>query len=117
MSPLFISVILMISRRKWQQRRKITNTLEFHYDTLEKFILNYTVYAVKTNSLVQGLWAEAGTGEIIEELHPIITSAAIEIIQHMYVVFNKTSYLLWKSVVVQSSNVLSTFFWNFMDLF
>ncbi|KAF7989424.1 hypothetical protein HCN44_008098 [Aphidius gifuensis] len=32
-------------------------------------------------------------------------------------VFNKTSYSLWKGVVVQSSNVLSTFSWNFMDLF
>ncbi|KAK0172241.1 hypothetical protein PV328_005586 [Microctonus aethiopoides] len=32
-------------------------------------------------------------------------------------VFNKTQYAMWKGVVVQCNNVLSTFSWNFMDLF
>lgn len=32
-------------------------------------------------------------------------------------VFNRTSYSLWKGIVVQLSNGLSTFSWNFMDLF
>ncbi|XP_043276376.1 gustatory receptor for sugar taste 64e-like isoform X2 [Venturia canescens] len=32
-------------------------------------------------------------------------------------VFNKTVYTLWKGIAVQSSNLLSTFSWNFMDLF
>ncbi|XP_057327277.1 gustatory receptor for sugar taste 64e-like [Microplitis mediator] len=32
-------------------------------------------------------------------------------------VFNKTNYALWKGIVVQCTNVLSTFSWNFMDLF
>ncbi|XP_034949685.1 gustatory receptor for sugar taste 64f-like isoform X2 [Chelonus insularis] len=32
-------------------------------------------------------------------------------------VFNRTSYALWKGIIVQFGHVFSTFSWNFMDLF
>ncbi|XP_050444756.1 gustatory receptor for sugar taste 64f-like isoform X2 [Cataglyphis hispanica] len=32
-------------------------------------------------------------------------------------IFSKTSYNLWKGIIVESINILSTFSWNFVDLF
>lgn len=69
-------ILMFLSGKKWQQRRKIINTA-FDYDALAEF---YDKAALKTKNLVQDLRAEAGTGGITKELYPITNSLTLEII-------------------------------------
>lgn len=68
--------MLILSGKKWQERRKIANTA-FHYNVLQEY---FQTFVVKTNNFIQVLRAEADTNEITKELEPITTSVAIKII-------------------------------------